>query len=117
MIRVLLNREGWKAGKDLVHRLYKQEGLGLRKRPTGRHRAVVHRQERFRPTGPNQVWAMDFVTDQLSDGRRFRSLTVVDTYTRESLAIEIGQNLLGENLVRAESLARAAQSLATAVLW
>ena len=59
-IRVLLNREGWQVGKDLVYRLYKEEGLGLRKRPTGRRRAVVHRQERFRPTGPNQVWAMDF---------------------------------------------------------
>lgn len=61
MIRVLLNREGWKVGKDLVYRLYKEEGLGLRTRPAGRRRAVVHRQERFRPTGPNQVWAMDFM--------------------------------------------------------
>jgi len=100
MIRVLLNREGWKAGKDLVYRLYKEEGLGLRKRPTGRRRAVVHRHERFRPTGPNQVWAMDFVSDQLSDGRRFRSLTIVDIYTRESLAIDSGQSLRGEDVVR-----------------
>ena len=84
MIRVLLNREGWKVGKDLVYRLYKEEGLGLRKRPAGRRRAVVHRQERFRPTGPNQVWAMDFVSDQLCDGRRFRSLMIVDIYTRET---------------------------------
>ena len=93
MIRVLLNREGWKVGKDLVYRLYKEEGLGLLKRPAGRRRAVVHRQERFKPTGPNQVWAMDFVSDQLCDGRRFRALTVVDIYTRESLAIEAGQSL------------------------
>jgi len=100
MIRVLLNREGWKVGKDLVYRLYKEEGLGLRKRPAGRRRAVVHRQERFKPTGPNQVWAMDFVSDQLCDGRRFRSLTVVDIYTRESLAIEAGQSLRGEDVVR-----------------
>jgi transposase InsO family protein len=48
MIRVLLNREGWKVGKDLVYRLYKEEGLGLRKRPVERRRAVVHRQERFK---------------------------------------------------------------------
>ena len=47
MIRVLLNREGWKVGKDLVYRLYKEEGLGLRKRPAGRRRAVIHRQERL----------------------------------------------------------------------
>ncbi len=100
MIRVLLNREGWKVGKDLVYRLYKEEGLGLRKRPTGKRRAAVHRQERFKPTGPNQVWAMDFVSDQLCDGRRFRSLTVVDIYTRESLAIEAGQSLRGEDVVR-----------------
>ena len=100
MIRVLLNREGWKVGKDLVYRLYTEEGLGLRKRPSERRRAVVHRQERFRPNGPNQVWAMDFVSDQLSDGRRFRSLTIVDIYTRESLAIEVGQSLRGEDVVR-----------------
>jgi len=43
---------------------------------------------------------MDFVSDQLSDGRRFRSLTVVDIYTRESLAIESGQSLRGEDVVR-----------------
>jgi putative transposase len=44
MIRVLLNREGWNVGKDLVYRLYREEGLGLRIRSTGRRRAVVHRQ-------------------------------------------------------------------------
>ena len=100
MIRVLLNREGWKVGKDLVYWLYKEEGLGLHKRPAGRRRAAVHRQERFKPTGPNQVWAMEFVSDQLCDGRRFRSLTVVGIYTRESLAIEAGQSLRGEDVVR-----------------
>ena len=62
MIHVLLNREGWKVGKDLVCRLYKKEGLG---RSAGSKRAVMHRQERFKPTGSNQVWAMDFVSDQL----------------------------------------------------
>lgn len=79
---------------------YKEEGLGLRKRAAGRRHAMVHRQERFKATGPNQVWAMDLVSDQLCDGRRFRSLTVVDIYTRESLAIESGQSLRGEDVVR-----------------
>ena len=72
----------------------------LRKRPGGKHRAAVHRQECLRPTGPNQVWAMDFVADQLCDGRRLRSLTIVDIFTRESLAIEVGQSLKGEDVVR-----------------
>jgi transposase InsO family protein len=43
---------------------------------------------------------MDFVADQLCNGRRFRSLTIVDIYTRESLAIEVGQSLRGEDVVR-----------------
>jgi putative transposase len=53
VLRELLNREGWKVGKDVVYRLYREERLGLRKRPAGK-RLAVHRQERMRPTGPNQ---------------------------------------------------------------
>ena len=100
-IRVLLKREGWQVGKDLVYRLYKEEGLILRKRPVRRKQtAAAQRQEKCRPTGPNQVWSLDFVSDQLVDGRRFRALTVVDIYTRESLAIEVGSALKGEDVVR-----------------
>ena len=47
----------------------------------------------------NQIWSMDFVANALFDGRRLRALTVVDNYTRESLAIEVGQNLKGEDVV------------------
>jgi putative transposase len=47
----------------------------------------------------NQIWSMDFVADALFDGRRLRALTVVDNYTRESLAIAVGQNLKGEDVV------------------
>jgi putative transposase len=100
-IRVLLNREGWKVGKKLVYRLYKEEGLTLRHKPRRKRRAAMHRRERFRPTAPNQVWGLDFVADQLSDGRRFRALTVLDVFTRESLAIEVGQRLQGEHVVGA----------------
>jgi putative transposase len=100
-IRVLLNREGWKVGKYLVERLYREEGLTLHQRRKRRRRVAEHRRERFHPTGPNQVWSMDFVADQLADGRRFRSLTVVDIYTRECLAIESEQRLKGEDVVLA----------------
>jgi putative transposase len=99
-IRVLLNREGWKVGKKLVYRLYREEGLTLRNKPRRKRRAGLHRRERFRPSAPNQVWSLDFVADQLADGRRFRALTVVDVFTRESLAIEAGQRLRGEDVVR-----------------
>src|SRR6202522_320378 len=67
-IRVLLNREGWDVGKYLVYRLYKEEGLMLKRmKPAGRRRAVRQREEKFKPTAPDQVWSMDFVTDQLQD--------------------------------------------------
>lgn len=99
-ILVLLRREGWQVGKHLVYRLYKEEGLVLKKRPQKRRKAVRHREERFHPTAPDQAWSIDFVADQLQDGRRFRSLTVVDVFTRESVAIEVGQSLRGEDVVR-----------------
>lgn len=97
-IRVLLNREGWNVSRYLAYRLYCEEGLALRPRRSHRRRAAEPRRERFRSTVPNQVWSLDFVTDQLADGRRFRALTVVDIYTRESLAIEAGQGLKGEDV-------------------
>ena len=100
-IRVLLNREGWKVGKKQVYRLYREEGLALRHKPRRKRRASLQRRERCRPSAPNQVWSLDFVTDQLADGRRFRALTIMDVFTRESLAIEVGQRLKGDDVVQA----------------
>lgn len=100
-IGVLLNREGWKVGRYLVYRLYKEEGLTLKKRPARRKgTAATPRQEKIRASRPNPVWSLDFVSDQLADGRRFRALTVVDIYTRESLAIEAAAGLKGADVVR-----------------
>ncbi len=100
-ILALLSREGRKVGRYLVYRLYKEEGLTLRQRLRRQRRVAVHGRERQKPTGPNQVWSLDFVADQLADGRRFRALTVVDVFTRECLAIEAGQSLKGEDVVKA----------------
>jgi putative transposase len=98
-IRVLLNREGWNVSRYLAYRLYQEEGLALRPKRSRRRRTAVPRRERFRCTAPNQIWGLDFIADQLVDGRRFRALTVVDIYTRESLAIEPGQSMKGEDVV------------------
>lgn len=98
-IRVLLNREGWKVGRKRVYRLYREEGLTRRPRPRRRRQMAAHRRERTRPRAPNEVWSLDFVADQMVDGRRFRALTGVDVFTRESLAIEAGQTLKGEDVV------------------
>jgi putative transposase len=69
-------------------------------RPQRKRKAIKHREERFQATGPDQAWSIDFIADQLQDGRRFRALTVVDIFTREGLAIEVGQSLKGDDVVR-----------------
>jgi putative transposase len=98
-IRVMLNREGWGVGKNLVYRLYSEEGLALRKRPPKRRKMAVKREARCIPNRANDVWSLDFVSDELNQGQRFRALTVVDVYTREALAIDVGVRLRGENVV------------------
>jgi len=98
-IFVLLRREGWKVNHKRVYRLYCQAGLNLRRKRPRRRKAAAHRLERTVLTAPNQVWSMDFVADALFDGRRFRALTVVDNFTKESLAIEVDQQLKGEDVV------------------
>ena len=65
----------------------------------------------MRPTEANQVWSLDFVADQLTDGQRFRALTIVDAFTRESLAIGLGQALKGTAVV--ETLNRLCPERAT----
>jgi putative transposase len=97
---VLLIGEGWQVGKKLVYRVYREEGLGLRRRRKWRRTGSAHSRQKPRAERPKQVWSLDFVADQLSDGRGFRALTVVDVYTRECLAIEVGQNLKGFDVVR-----------------
>jgi putative transposase len=109
-ILVLLRSEGWTVGKYPVERIYREEGLTLQQRRKRRRRVAEHRRERFHPTGPNQVWSMDFVADQLADGRRFRSLAAVDIFTRECLAIESGQKLKGEDVVRTLNRSKTSRS-------
>jgi putative transposase len=77
-IWVLLRREGWKDNLKRVYRLYCLEGLQVRMRSRRRKRMSLHRGEVPRPTTVNQHWSMDFVHDQLLDGRKFRVLTVIN---------------------------------------
>jgi putative transposase len=98
-IHVLLRRDGWRVGRNQLYRLYSEEQLQLRSKLPRRRKMVVARLERIRPRAADEVWSLDFVSDQLVDGTKFRALTVVDIYTRESLAIEVGQRLGGEHVV------------------
>jgi putative transposase len=97
-LRILLVREGWQVNHKRVHRLYVEEKLSLRRR-RGRKRSTV-RQPLPEPMAANQVWSVDFMTDALSSGRRFRTLNIVDDYTRECLAIEVDTSLSGVRVVR-----------------
>jgi len=98
-IQVLLRREGWTVGKTLTYRLYREEQLQLRSKLPKRRKMAVTRREVYVPKRPNQAWAMDFVSDQLTNGDRFRALTIVDVFTRESLAIEVGQSLRADHVI------------------
>src|SRR5512135_76269 len=96
---VLLRREGYAVNKKSVYRLYRQERLMVRRRG-GRNRAVGTRSPMPVPAGPNRRWSLDFVHDQMTDGRRFRILTVVDDCTRECLALVADTSISGARVAR-----------------
>ncbi len=98
-IHVLLKREGWHVNHKRVYRLYRDEGLLMRPKKPRRHVSYKRRVERVEAVEPNEGWSMDFMQDQLFDGRRFRLFTLVDNFTRESLAIEVDQGLGGRHVV------------------
>lgn len=98
-IYVLLRREGWQVNHKRVYRLYKLAGLNLRSKRPRRNRAAAHRLERVEVKRPHESWSMDFVSDALFDGRRFRALTVVDNYSRQCLAIHVGASIRGSDVV------------------
>lgn len=98
-LHVLLRREGVCVNHKCVERIYREEGLSVRRRK--RKRAAGVRAETWlAATAPDQRWSLDFVSDALWWGRKLRMLTVVDTYTRESLAIEVDTSLSGARVAR-----------------
>lgn len=96
---LLLQREGWQANHKLVYRLYRDEGLGLRRRRPRRRVSAARRQGVAQPARRNESWSMDFMSDQLYSGRPIRLLTIVDNYSRESLALQVGFRLGGDDVV------------------
>jgi putative transposase len=99
-IHVLLKREGYKDNVKRIYRLYREQRLSLRHKRPKRNKAAQARQPKAIADYANQMWSMDFVADNLFDGKKLRMLTVVDCFTRESLAIHVGQSLKGEDVVR-----------------
>ena len=96
-VHVLLRREGWHVNHKRVYRLYRLEGLSLRLK-TRKKRVSGVRAVQPAPTAPNQRWSMDFMSDSLYDGRRFRVLTLVDNMSRESPVIAVERSFSGERV-------------------
>lgn len=100
MVHDVLKREGLVINPKRTERIYyREEGLSLRRR-TRRRRAPHARITLPDVSRPNERWAMDFVHDSLWNGRKLRTLTMVDVFTKESLKIEVDTSINGERVVR-----------------
>src|SRR5207244_11407939 len=98
-LHILMSREGLLMNHKKFRRLYREERLQVRRRG-GRKRALGTRAPMAIPQGLNQRWSLDFLSDTLADGRRFRILAVVDDFTRECLALVADTSLPGLRVVR-----------------
>lgn len=94
-LQVLIRRQGYVVNHKRTERLYRELGLSLRLRKRSK-RASGLRLPAVTPTGPNQRWSMDFVSDQLVTGQRLKFLTVVDDYSRESPGILTARSISGQ---------------------
>ena len=94
----LLRREGMTVNRKRVQRVYREAGLSVRRR--ARKRVAVERVPRSMPIAVNIRWSMDFVSDALADGRKFRALSIVDDFSRECPVIAVDRSLPGERVVR-----------------
>jgi len=95
----MLAREGWRVNRKRIYRLYRLDGLQVRTRK--RKKTASHvRVPMPTPKGVNEAWSMDFMADQLEDGRRFRLFTVVDQYSRECLKIKARFSIPAQQVVK-----------------
>jgi putative transposase len=88
-IHILLRREGWIVNRKRVYRIYREEGLSMRLKPPRRRKSAVIRSARPIADTLNHTWSMDFMADNLTDGRKIRLLTIVDNFSRECLALDV----------------------------
>jgi putative transposase len=95
----MMRRQGFKIGKNKTYRIYREEGLQVR---TKRRKKTVSRRRIAlpRPKSINRIWAMDFVHDKMANQRKIRMLTIVDHFSRESVAIEVGYGLNSHDVIR-----------------
>ncbi|GAB4073137.1 hypothetical protein GCM10028812_52870 [Ancylobacter sonchi] len=98
-VQVLLRREGWVINQKRTRRIYNELGLQLRNKTPKRRVKAKLREDRVPATRPNDVWAIDFVHDQLATGRKIRVLTVIDTFSRFSPVVDPRFSYRAEHVV------------------
>jgi putative transposase len=98
-VHLQLWREGWCHGQNKTRRIYRELGLQLRNKTPKRRVKAKLREDRRPATRSNETWAMDFVHDQLATGRKLRVLTIVDTFSRFSPALEPRFTFRGADVV------------------
>ena len=100
-IHWLLEQDGWRIGLGRVKRIWRREGLKVPQKQPKRGRLWLNDGSciRLHPTAKNHVWSYDFVIDRTHDGKAFRMLTVIDEYTRESLAIHVRRSLSSQDVL------------------
>ena len=98
-IGLMLEREGVVMNHKKLRRLYREEGLAVKRR-RGRKRATGTREPMPVPSGPGERWSLDFLADSFGDARRFRILAIIDDYTRENLALVADTSLSGGRVAR-----------------
>lgn len=98
-IYVMLRREGCLVNHKRVARIYREEGLQVRRKKRKKMASAV-RVPMAKPAAPNERWSMDFVMDVTTEGRRIRILAIIDDFTRECLAVEVDTSLNGMRVAR-----------------
>lgn len=101
MVTGLLRNDGWRVNHKRVARIWREEGMKTPRRMKKKSRLWLNDGScvRLRPSHRNHVWSYDFVEDRLANGRKIRMLTVIDEYSRESLAIVTKKRLTWEDVV------------------
>jgi putative transposase len=103
MITGMLNNTGWQVNHKRVERIWRREGLKVPQKQAKRGRLWLGDGScvRLRPERPNHVWSYDFVQDRTHDGRLFRTLNIIDEFTKEALAIRVARKLNSADVVDA----------------
>lgn len=114
-ITTLLRRDGFEINHKKVYRIYKEEGLQVRtkrrKKTASKRRVSLPRPKRI-----NHTWSMDFVHDRLMDQSKIRMLTIVDHFSRESVAIEVARGLKSQEVIRCLSRLKHTRGLPKAIV-